>query len=121
MKTSFFFLSSFILMFQQIVNHLPKNQNPIQGDWCLVNMGQINELNYGSIRFDNNGAITLSTLADTIYSYEYRVSDKTLLIFSDSKNDTCRSIILKLTSDSLVLSSLLEKKSKQTYYRCSKH
>lgn len=94
------------------------NQRYIEGNWCLVERGKIHEVNYEQIQFNSNHGITLLSRADTIYFYEYRVKKNNLLIIRNVNNDTISSHILKLSSDSLILSSLLEKKIPQVYYRC---
>lgn len=89
----------------------------ITGDWCLVNTSIYNEINYEKITLTDNSRITLYSRADTIYSYQYKVDKDSLLIFKTS-TDTSKVQILKLTPDSLILSSLLEKKNIQRYYKC---
>lgn len=104
----------------QVIKHSTFSQQAIMGDWCLVEKNGINEINYGQIRFESNGVITLFSRADTIYSYKYKIQQKKLLIIRDINEDTIWVPILKLTTDSLVLSSLLEKEGLQIYYRCDK-
>ncbi len=104
----------------QVTKHSLISQQTIEGDWCLIKKNNINEINYGQIYFDSNGVITLFSRADTLYSYKYKIDQKNLLIIRYANNDTIRSHILKLTTDSLILSSLIEKEGLQVYYRCDK-
>ena len=95
-----------------------KKYRPIEGAWCLVEKVTTDETNYGRIELSKDGNITLFSRADTIYSYKYQLWESDLLIIRYANNDTLRSHILKLNSDSLVLSSLIEKTTPQTYHRC---
>jgi hypothetical protein len=90
----------------------------IQGNWCLVENSELNELNYGEITFFKDSSIVLRSRGDTVYGYLYKIEINELLIIRAQNKDTLKSQILKLTSDSLILTSLIEKKNIQTYYRC---
>ena len=90
----------------------------IQGNWCLVEKSELNEINYGEITFYNDGRVVLRSRGDTVYRYFYKIKMNELLITRAENNDTVKSHILNLTSDSLTLASLIEKKSIQIYYRC---
>ena len=89
----------------------------IQKSWCLVQGSGLDEINYGKIILDNNWQIELTSRADTIYFYRYKI-EKGALVIIRAPDDIVRNPILKLTSDTLILASLLEKKSIQTYYHC---
>lgn len=104
-----------ILISCQGLNHAQSKD--ITGDWCLVQKKGLNELNYGYIKFSQNKLIELSSRTDTVFNYKYAVDKNKLLIYRYSSKDTLISEIIKLTSDSLVLSSLIEKKERQVYYR----
>ncbi len=91
----------------------------VEGSWCLVNKGKTLEIHYGQLKFSKNGDIILTSIADTVFRYKYEVIGSDLLIIRAANKDTVRSHILKLTTDSLILSSLIEKKQEQVYYRCN--
>lgn len=95
-----------------------KDQKMIEGNWCLVEKGPLNEINYGHIHFSTLGTITLSSRADTVFFYGYRIEKNNLLITRRINQDTIKAPIIKLNRDSLVFSSLIEKRELQTYYRC---
>ena len=92
----------------------------LQGDWCLVDKNAISDVNYSRINFESNGIVTLFSKADTIYSYKYRVFENNLLIIRYLNGDSMRSNIFKISDDSLIISSLIEKKDIQIYHRCGK-
>lgn len=92
------------------------NKNLIIGSWCLPK-DKLKEINYGRIDLSKDSVIVMRSRADTIYSFKFIVSENELLIVK-SPTDTVKNHILKMTPDSLVLSSLMEKSSKQVYYRC---
>jgi hypothetical protein len=98
---------------------LLSSHSSIEGSWCLVEIGINNEVNYGRIDFNSNGIITLYSRADTIYSYKYQINKNDLLIIRHHNDDTLKSHIVSLNSNSLVLSSLIEKNTVQKYYRCN--
>ncbi len=95
-----------------------KGKPDIIGGWCLVETKTLNEINYESIFFDKDGGMTLSTRADTIYFFSYSVNNSTLVINREDRSVSLCGIE-KMTADSLILSSLLEKKAVQKYYRCA--
>jgi hypothetical protein len=113
-----YLISVLIMLACQDSKHITTHQSKIVGKWCLVQRNTINEINYGQIQFDGNEIITLFSRTDTLYSYKYKLQNKVLLIIRSANNDTIRNPILKLTSDSLIFSSLIEKTSLQTYHRC---
>jgi len=112
-----YILSIFILLFSCQSIKFSANEN-IEGNWCLVQKTKLNELNYGKINFSDK-VITLSSRADTIYSYKYLILKNDLMIISYPNKDTIHNKIQKITKDSLILSSLIEKHNKQVYYKCN--
>lgn len=117
MKKILFVLA--VIVSCQSIKH-PSGYYSKDGAWCLVQRGGMDDVNYARIHFYNNGIITLTSSADTFYSYKYRIEKDTLLIIRYAESDTVRSRILKFTADSLILSSLIEKPLPQRYYRCKK-
>jgi hypothetical protein len=94
-----------------------KNNSLFVGNWCLVKGSEESEFNYGGIMIKSNTALVLTSRADTIYHYGYVVKEDVLQIIV-GVSDTVNNPIIKLTSDSLILMSLMEKHSVQKYYRC---
>lgn len=109
-------ISIFILLLSCQSTKFSDNKD-IQGNWCLVQKTKLNELNYGKISFSDK-LITLSSRADTLYSYNYKIIKNDLSIFRYLNKDTIHNKIEKITKDSLILSTLIEKKIKQVYFRC---
>src|SRR4051812_16778817 len=95
-----------------------KYDSLIAGSWCLIKEPGLAQLNYGGIKVRPNVGIKLTSRADTIYNYGYKIKNDTLQIIRGI-NDTVNNPIIKLTPDSLILKSLLEKHSIQRYYRCN--
>jgi hypothetical protein len=94
-----------------------ESEKAIQNTWCLVKRPEGPEINYGRIILNNESIIELRSRADTVYSYKYRIEKGYLTIIKDT-NDIIKNRILKLTEDTLILGSLLEKQTTQIYYRC---
>ncbi len=84
----------------------------IKGNWCLNKK----QLNYPKLRFDDKSTLTLSSIGDTIYRYNYLIQGAFLSIQKDGK--TIKNKILKLNRDSLILEGLLEHTTIQKYSRC---
>ena len=104
----------------QIAGNFQKQPCSIHGQWRVVEKKELAEVNYGHLEFESDGVIVLSTAVDTLYSYNYRVERGKLFIFRAANNDTVECRILKISCDSLILSSLLEKNEVQRYYRSDK-
>jgi hypothetical protein len=92
---------------------LNKLQDSIIGTWCLVE----NQTNYPTITFRADALATFDSRIDTVYSFKYSIDGKYLNLVQPDTSIS-RNRILTLSKDSLVFETLLENKTKQTYYRC---
>jgi len=113
MKKAIIILTIGVLVSCGSTQKLGRGQDVIIGTWCLVG----NQINYPTITFRSDALATFDSRIDTVYSFKYSVDDKYLnLVQPDASISKNR--ILTLSRDSLVFETLLENKTKQTYYRC---
>lgn len=92
---------------------LNRGQDLIIGTWCLVG----NQVNYPTITFRTDALATFDSRIDTVYSFKYSIDGKYLNLVQPDTSIS-RNRILTLSKDSLIFETLLENKTKQTYYRC---
>ena len=88
----------------------------IIGTWCLLNT---NEINYPTIIFRADSFAIFHSKMDTVYRFKYFVQENYLHLIQPNR-EIKKDMILKITQDSLIFSTLLEHKKKQVYYRCKK-
>jgi hypothetical protein len=86
----------------------------IFGVWRL--QSKDSSLNYPSVSFYKDSSAVLTSRADTIYRYQYRVGDNSI-IFKDLDGKESEFKILELNSSTLVFENLFEHKEKQVYKR----
>lgn len=85
----------------------------IRGTWCLTST----QINYPKIEFINDSIVELRSLADTFYSYKYRIENN-ILIVHQSGGEISMNIFRWKGADTIIFESLLENRKPQTYVRC---
>ena len=73
---------------------------------------------YSSIEFTKTGLLVVDRIADSITICNYDVRNDSVFLGGYGCTNPYCSRIIKLTSDSLVLSSLLDHNFVHRYYRC---
>lgn len=114
MKNVFIIIA--VLLSCNTTKKIEGRSDTIIGRWCLLNP---NQLNYPTLTFGMDSIAIFSSKMDTVYSFKYFVEGNYLNLVQPSTKVN-RDRILKLTSDSLILETLLEHKIKQVYYKCDK-
>lgn len=89
-------------------------KDDILGEWRL--QSKESPINYPSVSFDKDSSAVLTSRADTIYRYQYRVGDNSI-IFKDLDGKESEFKILELNGSTLVFENLFEHKEKQVYKR----
>lgn len=114
MKNVFIIIA--ILLSCNTTKKIKGGSDTIIGRWCLLNS---NQLNYPTLTFGADSIAIFSSKMDTVYSFKYFVQGNYLNLVQPSTRVN-KDRILKLTSDSLILETLLEHKINQVYYKCNK-
>jgi len=112
MKIIFYISLSFLLSCASQKKSSKVQASYIVGSWRLITP---TDYNYPTIKFTRGGAV-FNSLADTIYGFSFTIRGNSLILnngYKIYKNNK----ILKLTPDSLIFKSLLEKKTPQVYVR----
>ncbi len=99
---------TFLLLMQSTHS---KYQDLILGNWNLCT-NEINDPYFESLAFHKNGILELSYRGDTVFTKGYQINKKIMIL---NKQDSCK--VIKISADSLILSSLLQKKCIQRYCR----
>ncbi len=93
-------------------SHIKKDKKEsLLGKWILTT----DQVNYPEISFTGSSAIFRSK-GDTVYIFEYHLKDNTITLI-DFHQTQFNARIVKLTTDSLIFSRLVNNKSIQRYYR----
>lgn len=84
----------------------------LKGTWTQGRPGL-----YHTLYVQDSIHIVLDTHIDTMFSYTYRLEADTLFLYNEFGNQVNYDLIHKLTEDSLVFESLLDRAGEQKYAR----
>lgn len=106
-------ISSFIILIvlSSCSTHQVTKDN-IFGEWEL--QSQDSPINYPSISFGKDSIAVLTSRADTIYRYQYRVVDNSIF-FKDMTGNESEFKISEVNDSTLIFESLFEHPDRQVY------
>ena len=87
-------------------------KDDILGEWKL--QSKDSQINYPSVSFDKDSLAVLTSRADTIYHYHYRMGDNSI-IFKDLDGKESEFKIFELNDSTLIFENLFGHKEKQVY------